>query len=96
MNPWSLSLWEKANERFEGPEEEKVLALGLVEELSILLLEIVELSFLLYCDVVPHSAILPKIFMLSIAASRCLPPTLSDIYRIRPVPEILKNFTQCP
>jgi hypothetical protein len=31
----------------------------------------------LYCDVVPHNAILPKIFILSIAASRCLPPTLS-------------------
>ena len=47
MNPWSLSLCETAKERFDGPDDG--------EE------EVVELSVLLYCDVVPHSAILPKI-----------------------------------
>jgi hypothetical protein len=75
MNPWSLSLCETAKERSDSPEDE----VGGVEE-SLILLGVAELLLLLllfYCDVVPHSTILPKIFMLSIAASRCLPPTLS-------------------
>jgi hypothetical protein len=75
MNPWSLSLYETAKERFEGPDEEVVVV---IEELLILLIAVVESSvLLLYCYVVPHNVILPKIFMLSIAASRRLPPTLS-------------------
>jgi hypothetical protein len=69
---------ETAKERFDGPDDE-IVVVRLLESLLILLLEVLEvlLSFLLYYDVVPHRTILPKIFMLSIAASRCLPPTLS-------------------